>query len=331
MSLARAIVEVASLTTATIFCPLALAARRHAKVSAVSPDCETRMVNPPGWSGGAGERKNGGDFDSDGKPRKSLEPIFGGEPRDIGRAASANRQALEGNEIDGRREGQRRAAGRHVEIMPQRAGDDLRLLVDFLGHEMAIIALVDQRGRGCQLDLSPLSQLAFGIVKPRGRMGQDDGVAILQIGDRASEGAQGKRIGAKKHFAGMFAFAKSYRERRAAAGADQKILLAVEDQGERESTLQAREARSHGLDRRPATPHGFAHEMGDNLGIGLGRKFMALGLQFTAQLPKILDNAIMHDTDIRADVRMRVIFAWPSMRCPAGMANADPAQKGFGG
>ena len=71
--------------------------------------------------------------------------------------------------------------------------------------------------------------------------------------------------------------------------------------------------------------------MGDDLGIGLGRKFMALGLQLAAQLPEILDNAIMHDADIRADMRMRVIFAWPSMRCPAGVADADPARKWFGG
>src|SRR6202040_885079 len=110
-----------------------------------------------------------------------------------------------------------------------------------------------------------------------------------------------------------------------------KILLAVEDQGERESTPQARQARSHGLDRSQATAHGFAHEMGDDLGIGLGRKFVALGLQLAAQLSEILDNAIMHDADIRADMRMRVIFAWPPMRCPAGVADADPARKGLGG
>src|ERR1700736_6725389 len=60
------------------------------------------------------------------------------------------------------------------------------------------------------------------------------------------------------------------------------------------ASAKARQARSHGLDRRQATAHGFAHEMGDDLGIGLGRKFMALGLQLAAQLPEILDNAIMY-------------------------------------
>jgi hypothetical protein len=38
----------------------------------------------------------------------------------------------------------------------------------------------------------------------------------------------------------------------------------------------------------------------------------------------------MHHADIRADMRMRVIFAWASMRCPAGVADADPARKRFG-
>ena len=57
--------------------------------------------------------------------------------------------------------------------------------------------------------------------------------------------------------------------------------------------------------------------------IGFGRKFMALGLQFTAQLAEILDDPIVHDADIRADMRMCVILTWPSMRRPAGVAYAD--------
>ena len=39
-------------------------------------------------------------------------------------------------------EGQPHRAARHVEIMGERMADDFRLLVDFLGHEMAVVALV---------------------------------------------------------------------------------------------------------------------------------------------------------------------------------------------
>ena len=39
------------------------------------------------------------------------------------------------------------ALGRHVEVMRERVADDFRLLVDFLRHEMAMVALVDQERR----------------------------------------------------------------------------------------------------------------------------------------------------------------------------------------
>ena len=71
--------------------------------------------------------------------------------------------------------------------------------------------------------------------------------------------------------------------------------------------------------------------MGDDLGIGLGRKFMAFSLQFAPQLAKILNNAIMNKADIRADMWMGVVFARPAMRRPAGVADADLTREGFGG
>ena len=43
---------------------------------------------------------------------------------------------------------QRDALGRHVDIARQRVADHFRLLVDFLGHEVAVVRLVDQEGRG---------------------------------------------------------------------------------------------------------------------------------------------------------------------------------------
>ena len=43
---------------------------------------------------------------------------------------------------------QRHALGAHVHIVAERVRDGLGLLVDFLGHEMAVIALVDHEGGG---------------------------------------------------------------------------------------------------------------------------------------------------------------------------------------
>src|SRR5208283_2596956 len=145
------------------------------------------------------------------------------------------------------------------------------------------------------------------------------------------ERGQGESVGAKKHFARSVVFAKAHRKRGAAAGANQKVVLALENQCECESALEARQARSHGLDRTDAAAaHGFAHKMGNDFRISFGRKFMALGLQFAAQLAEILDDPIVHDADIRADMRMRVLLARPSMRRPAGVAYADVPIKRFG-
>ena len=146
MSLSRAMVELATLTTDMILCPFALAQRSEAKVSAVSPDCETRRVSPPGSKRRIAIAKLGGDFDIDRQPREALEPIFGGQPREIGGAAAADREAGQFRHVDRQLEGKRHAPRRHVEVMRQRASDDLGLFVNFLRHEMAIIAFVDQEG-----------------------------------------------------------------------------------------------------------------------------------------------------------------------------------------
>ena len=123
MSLSRAIVDVVSLTTATIFCPFALAARRLAKVSAVSPDCETKSSQPSWLKRRIAITEFGGDFDIDRQACEALEPIFGDKPGVIGRAAAADRQTPERGDIDGRHEGQRSAASRHIEIMRKGPAD----------------------------------------------------------------------------------------------------------------------------------------------------------------------------------------------------------------
>ena len=66
-------------------------------------------------------------------------------------------------EVERQLDRQRDPLGRHVEVARQRVADDLRLLVDFLRHEVAVVRLVDQEAttrrtsarRGCTM--SPLA------------------------------------------------------------------------------------------------------------------------------------------------------------------------------
>jgi hypothetical protein len=83
--------------------------------------------------------KFGRDVDFDRQARKPLEPVFGDQPGVIGGAARGYRDPLERAKIERRVVREPHPLGRHVEIVRERVADDLRLLVDLLRHEVAII------------------------------------------------------------------------------------------------------------------------------------------------------------------------------------------------
>ena len=65
-----------------------------------------------------------------------------------------------------------------------------------------------------------------------------------------------------------------------------------------------------------------------DLGIGLGRKRVALGGEFLAQRPEILDDAVVDDREPRRSVRVGVGLGGLAVRRPAGVADADrPAER----
>ena len=66
---------------------------------------------------------------------------------------------------------------------------------------------------------------------------------------------------------------------------------------------------------------------GRDLGIGLGRKRIALGGKFLAQRPEILDDAVVDDREPRRGVRMGVGFGRLAVRRPARVADADRARQ----
>ena len=113
-------------------------------MSAVSPDCETKIARSPLSQRRFAVAELRGDIDLDRQPREALEPVFGDSPAIVGGAAGRDREARELGEIERQRRRQRDRLGRHVEIVRERVADDLRLLVDFLRHEVAVVALVDQ-------------------------------------------------------------------------------------------------------------------------------------------------------------------------------------------
>ena len=134
-----------------------------------------------------------------------------------------------------------------IEIVRQRVRDHLRLLVDFLLHEMAVVALVDHEAGADRL----LALAARPARRPCRRSAtlvaaHHRPVAVLEIGDRIGEGRQRDGVGAEEHLALAMADGK----RRAVAGADDQILVAAEHDGQREGAFEP--LQRAGARHRPA-------------------------------------------------------------------------------
>ena len=126
--------------------------------------------------------------------------------------------------------------------MGERMADDLGLLVDLLGHEVAIIALFRQQASGRAALDAALAPASRRVANVGAFARQHHPVALLEIGDAVGERRERQRVGAEIHLA----VAVADRERRALARADQEIVLALEQIDEREGAAQTPERR---LDR----------------------------------------------------------------------------------
>src|SRR6185436_11184367 len=63
--------------------------------------------------------------------------------------------------------------------------------------------------------------------------------------------------------------------------------------------------------------------MRDHLGVGLAVEVGALFLQLFAQFPEVLDDAVVHDSELFGGVRMRVVLRRLAVGRPSGVADAD--------
>ena len=218
---------------------------------------------------------------------------------------------------------QRHALGRHVDIARQRMADHFGLLVDFLGHEVAVIRLVDQRGRGAVLERVAMHDRVVLVVDRCAFAGQHHPVAVLEIADRVGERAERDGIRAQIHFA----LAIADRERRAIAGADHQIIVAREDEPERERAAKLRQRRLHRLDRVDAPGQISVDQVQHDFGVGFGLEDRALLLQRLAQFAKILDDAVVDHGDAGGRMRMRVVLGRLAVRGPAGVTDAGVARQ----
>jgi hypothetical protein len=112
------------------------------------------------------------------------------------------------------------------------------------------------------------------------------------------------------------------------AGADEEVLLAGEQEAEREGAPQPRQRRRDGVDRRSAAAHLVGDELGDDLGVGLGLEADAAGGEVGLQLAEVLDDAVMDHGEPVGRMRMRIGLVRLPVRRPAGVADPDRPREG---
>ena len=112
-------------------------------MSAVSPDCETASASAPGRQRRLAVAELRGDLDVDRQAGQPLEQVSADHAGVGGGAAGDDLQALDLGEVEPAGASARPVD--RVDVGRQRVLAGVRLLVDLLLHEVAVVALLDQR------------------------------------------------------------------------------------------------------------------------------------------------------------------------------------------
>jgi hypothetical protein len=267
----------------------------------------------------------GAQLDLDRQARDLLEPVLGDHADVEGAATAGQRNPAHLVPVERQcRQGDR--PGRGIEVALQRVADHRRLLVDFLEHEVAVIALAHHGA--AQSGLADLAlHLGGALVDGAAVAAHDDPVLILEVADALGERGQRQRVGADIHLA----VAVADRQRAAPTRAHQKVVTAAEQHGERKGATQALHRRSHRLLWRHLPLEIGGDELGHHLGIRVAVEAAALGLHLLLQLLEVLDDAVVNDRDPVGRDRMGIALRGLAVRGPARVADADRADERLGG
>ncbi len=157
--------------------------------------------------------------------------------------------------------------------MRQGVRDHLRLLVDLLGHEVAVVSFVHNeagRERSCYRTHDARARaVANGYTLPC----YHGPISILEIGDLVRKRCKCDSVRADKHFAVAVANGK----RTALARHNHQIVMPAEDHGEREGASQLRQGKCGGGNWVVACVQLARDQMRDNLGVRFARELRAFG------------------------------------------------------
>ena len=206
-------------------------------------------------------------------------------------------------------------------------GEHARLLVDLLGHEVAMAFLAHGQALAIDLVAGPLHGPSLEIAQGHPRGLDDADVAVLEIAHRLRVGLDGEDVGGEEEL--LLAIPDDERAR--PAGAEDHARMAGRDETEGKAALQAPEGRTERLYEAKPSSHPRGNQVGHDLGVGGRGEVIAGGFELVAQLQIVLDDAVVHDGDTsgRVRVRMGIGLGGGAMRGPAGMPDAHVRLQGL--
>ena len=208
----------------------------------------------------------------------------------------------------------------------QRVGDGARLLVDFLEHEVAVLAFLGRIGRQLALAHGTLGGVAVLVQHlDRGAVNVGD-VAFFEEHETARHGQQRCDVGGDE----IFADAETHDHRAAFARQDDALRLFFANYRQRVRAFELGHRGPHGLEQIFVRSEMEVHAMRDHFGIGFRGERVAGLLQLLAKLFVIFDDPVVDDGQaIVRDVRMRVALGGHAVRGPARVRDADLAVRGI--
>ena len=197
-----------------------------------------------------------------------------------------------------------------------------RLLENLLLHEMLEAALFRQDRVPSDVLERTFDHPALEIHQPDAARGEHGNVAVGEEENVAGV-MQERRDVARDE---VFALAQADHRRRAVARGYHLVRVVRRDHRHRVDARQAADGREDGVLERAAVRI-FFDQVGDDLGIGLGDEFVALGGELALELEVVLDDAVVDDYDLAGAVAVRVgvELRRPAVGGPARVGDAHHA------
>ncbi len=225
--------------------------------------------------------------------------------------------------------GRLRAEGLHQHVIGAQAAfqgalHHLGLLVDFLEHEVAVLALLRRLGAFVELHGVALHAAAFGIPDLHAVLADLGDVALLQIDEAVGDLAQGQRVGGQE----VLAQAQTDHQRAAAARGEDAVRLRSADHRQAVGAVQLLDRRLERISQVRQALQRVVQQVDDGLGVGLRGEQVTEALEPLAQLLVVLDDAVVHHRQLLAgEVRMGVGLAGHAVGGPASMGDAQATEQ----